>query len=256
MSQQTEVAVKVKGVTKTFRLPHERVNSLKSIILHPVRFLRMHKNFERQEVLKNVNLTVNKGEFFGILGRNGSGKSTLLKIIANIYDTDKGSVEIYGRLLPFIELGVGFNGELTGRDNVYLSGALFGFTDKEITINYKEIVDFAELNNFMDQKLKNYSTGMHVRLAFSVVTILSRGDILLLDEVLAVGDINFQNKCFAYFKELKRQKKTVLFVTHNMNAVRDYCDRAVLIDNHKIVCCGSADIVASRYSELLAKSTN
>lgn len=242
-----DTAVSINGVYKEFKLPHQKVNSIKSIFtgLHRKRT----KNFETQHALKNITFEVKKGEFFGIVGRNGSGKSTLLKIIAEIYRPTRGSVRKSGKLVPFIELGVGFNPELTGRENVYLNGALLGFSEKEIDDQYSDIVDFAELEPFMDQKLKNYSSGMQVRLAFSVAT-RAKADILLIDEVLAVGDADFQRKCFNYFKQLKKSKTTVIFVSHDMDAVREYCDRAILIDKSETVDIGKTDTVAQQYTKL------
>jgi ABC-2 type transport system ATP-binding protein len=155
--------------------------------------------------------------------------------------------------VPFIELGVGFNGDLTGRENIYLNGALLGFSEKEINAKYQDIVDFAELERFMDQKLKNYSSGMQVRLAFSVATRLAESDVLLIDEVLAVGDADFQRKCFAYFQDLKKQKKTVVFVSHDMNAVREYCDRALLINNSRLISIGSTDKIATEYTRMFMR---
>ncbi len=229
-----ELAIRVEGVNKSFVLPHERPNSVKSLFVSPFKS-KLKNSKEIQKSLTNISFSVKKGEFFGIVGRNGSGKSTLLKILAGIYQPNSGNVKITGRLVPFIELGVGFNPELTGRENVYLNGALLGFSPKEIDKKYDSIVDFAELERFMDQRLKNYSSGMQVRLAFSVATILAESDILLIDEVLAVGDADFQRKCFNYFKKLKKDKKTVVFVSHDMDAVREYCDRALLIDDSKVV---------------------
>ena len=243
----SDIAVSVTNVSKDFKLPHERADSVKSLFTHP---FKKRGRLETQHALKDISFDIKEGEFFGIVGRNGSGKSTLLKIIAGIYQPTKGSVKVNGRLVPFIELGVGFNPELTGRENVFLNGALMGFSQKEIKSKYASIVDFAELERFMDQKLKNYSSGMQVRLAFSVATILAESDILLIDEVLAVGDSDFQAKCFTYFKELKRDKKTVIFVSHDMNAVKEYCDRVVLIDDSEVVVQGSANKVATAYSKL------
>lgn len=242
-----DTAIKVENVYKNFRLPHEKVSSLKSFFtgLHKKRT----KSYEVQHALKDISFEVKKGEFFGIVGRNGSGKSTLLKIIAEIYRPTKGTLQKSGKLVPFIELGVGFNPELTGRENVYLNGALLGFTTKEINELYDDIVAFAELEPFMDQKLKNYSSGMQVRLAFSVAT-RAKADILLIDEVLAVGDADFQAKCFTFFKELKRENTTIIFVSHDMNSVREYCDRAILIDNSEIIHKGSPAKVAAEYSKL------
>lgn len=242
------VVISVKKVYKDFELPHEKVDSVKSLFINPFRAGR--GDVEVQHALKDISFDIKKGEFFGIVGRNGSGKSTLLKIIAGIYQPNKGSISISGRLVPFIELGVGFNPELTGKENVYLNGALMGFSEKEIDAKLAQIVDFAELERFMDQKLKNYSSGMQVRLAFSVATILAESDILLIDEVLAVGDADFQRKCFEYFRKLKKNNKTVIFVSHDMNAVREYCDRAILIEKSSIVFAGSSDDTAKEYTRL------
>lgn len=243
----TEVAIKVENVSKDFVLPHEQAGSVKSLFTHP---FKKRRKSEIQHALKDISFEVKKGEFFGIVGRNGSGKSTLLKIIAGIYRPTEGDVSVNGRLVPFIELGVGFNPELTGRENVSLNGALMGFSPAEIKQKYNDIVEFAELERFMDQKLKNYSSGMQVRLAFSVATILAESDILLIDEVLAVGDANFQKKCFEYFKHLKRAGKTVIFVTHDMGAVIEYCDRAILIDNNKLIKRGTSEAIAMAYKKL------
>ena len=249
MSKNEEIAIKVEGVSKDFILPHESQDSLKSKLLHP---LKRNGGSEKQHALRDISFDVKKGEFFGIVGRNGSGKSTLLKILAEIYMPTKGKVTVNGSLTPFIELGVGFNPELTGRENVYLNGAMLGFSRKEMGKLYREIVEFAELEKFMDQKLKNYSSGMQVRLAFSVA-IRARSDILLLDEVLAVGDADFQRKCFDYFRDLKKNKETVVFVTHDMSAVREYCDQAILIDNSKIIARGNPREVSTKYTRLFEK---
>lgn len=246
-----DVALKVSHVSKNFRLPHEKNASIKSSIVNL--FRRGDKTVEVQHALKDISFEVKKGEFFGILGRNGGGKSTTLKILAEIYQPTKGKIERRGKLVPFIELGVGFNPELTGRENVYLNGALLGFSRKEINERYDEIVAFAELEDFMDQKLKNYSSGMQVRLAFSVATH-AEADILLVDEVLAVGDADFQRKCFQYFRQLKKQNKTVIFVSHDMNSVREFCDRAILIDGGKIIFEDEASKIANEYMRLFNDS--
>lgn len=247
MSDKSTVALRVSHVSKDFFLPHEKQNSVKSVVVNILK--KRDKEADTQHALKDISFEIKKGEFFGILGRNGSGKSTLLKILAEIYQPTTGIVETHGKLVPFIELGVGFNPELTGRENVYLNGALLGFSKSEIDARYDAIVQFAELEEFMDQKLKNYSSGMQVRLAFSLAT-RSEADVLLIDEVLAVGDADFQRKCYEYFKSLKKQKKTVVFVSHDMSAVREFCDRAVLIDNSEIIAEGEADVIAGRYSRL------
>lgn len=238
-----EIAVKVENVSKTFRLPHEKHTSLKGAFLNSFK----QKSYEVQEALKDVSFEVKKGEFFGIVGRNGSGKSTLLKCMAGVYSPTKGKLHIEGSLVPFIELGVGFNPELSGRDNVYLNGALLGFSRKQMNNMYDDIVEFAELEQFMDQKLKNYSSGMQVRLAFSIA-IRAKGDILLLDEVLAVGDENFQRKCNDYFEELKKDNKTVILVTHSMAAVERYCTRAMILDKGQIKRIGMPTTIANQYS--------
>jgi drrA: daunorubicin resistance ABC transporter, ATP-binding protein len=241
----TNVALHVSEVAKSFKLPTERAGSLKNAIFN---WLRGIRGYRIQHVLKDISFDVHEGEFFGIVGKNGSGKSTLLKLISQIYTPDHGEIKTYGKLVPFIELGVGFNPELTGRENVYLNGAMLGFSTEEIDSMYDDIVSFAEIGDFMEQKLKNYSSGMQVRLAFSIA-IKSQGDILVLDEVLAVGDEAFQKKCQDYFFEAKRQKKTIILVTHSMADVRRYCDRAMLIQDGHIALIGDPDAVADAYSD-------
>ncbi len=242
-----EIAVKVNNVSKDFKLPHQKKNTIKSVFTGV--FSKSKRTVETQHALKGISFEIKKGEFFGIVGRNGSGKSTLLKILAGIYQPTEGNIQVSGKLVPFIELGVGFNPELTGRENVYLNGALLGFDNDQVKKMYNEIVKFAELEKFMDQKLKNYSSGMQVRLAFSMA-VRADADILLIDEVLAVGDADFQRKCYEYFKALKRNKKTVVFVSHDMDAVREYCDKAILVDKNVLVYKDEADVIASKYSKL------
>ena len=254
MAESREAAIKVNNVSKNFILPHLRKNTVKSIFTSLFDTKSKAKS-EVQHALKDISFEIKKGEFFGIVGRNGSGKSTLLKMLAGIYQPTKGSIQVHGKLVPFIELGVGFNPELTGRENVYLNGALLGFDTKQIDAMYDSIVEFAELEKFMDQKLKNYSSGMQVRLAFSMA-IRADADILLIDEVLAVGDADFQRKCFEYFKQLKHRKKTVVFVSHDMNAVREYCDRAILIDQSELVDEGPSDKIATQYLKLFNPTNN
>lgn len=245
MSNELKQAVLVEGISKTFRLPTEQISGVKQVILNVG---RRSRGSNAQHVLSDISFEIQAGEFFGIVGRNGSGKSTLLKLLAGIYVPDKGGVIINGSLTPFIELGVGFNPELTGRENVFLNGALLGFSHDEMQAMYHDIVAFAELEKFMDQKLKNYSSGMQVRLAFSIA-IRARSDILLIDEVLAVGDAAFQQKCFDYFEELRSDKRTIILVTHDMSAVKRFCDRALLLSNGKIEKIGSPDEVADLYTE-------
>lgn len=239
-------AITVKNLHKSFHLPTEQAFGLKQAIFNRLRGI---KGYKEQKVLKGLNFEINQGEFLGIVGRNGSGKSTLLKILAGIYYPEKGDITVNGTLVPFIELGVGFNPELTGRENVYMNGALLGFSNDEMDEMYNDIWEFAELKNFQDQKLKNYSSGMQVRLAFSIA-IRARGDILLLDEVLAVGDAAFQKKCADYFENLKKNHQTVILVTHSMENVRKYCSRAILLDDGKIIKDGNPDQIADAYLKL------
>lgn len=245
--------ITAKNISKVFKLPHDQQRSIKGGLVSVLRHGRRY--YELQHVLDDVSFNVKEGEFFGIVGRNGSGKSTLLKILAGIYIPSAGSVETIGRLTPFIELGVGFNPELTGKENVYLNGALLGFNRKEMSTMYDEIVSFAELGEFMDQKLKNYSSGMQVRLAFSIA-VKADSEILLLDEVLAVGDLAFQEKCYEYFRKLKSSKRTVVFISHDMDAVQKYCDTTILIDKGKIVASGPPKEIIPIYKKLFNPHKN
>ena len=240
-----DIAVKVEHLTKSFQIPLEAHSGIKQKIINT---LKGRKGYREFTPLNDISFEIEKGDFFGIVGRNGSGKSTLLKTLAGIYNPDGGAVHVDGTLVPFIELGVGFNPELTGRENVFLNGALLGFSHKQMEDMYDNIVDFAELNDFMEERLKNYSSGMQVRLAFSIA-IRAEADILLLDEVLAVGDEAFQRKCEEFFDHIKQDKtKTVILVTHSMSSVRKYCNKAMLINEGHIELIGSPDDVASEYS--------
>lgn len=239
------IAICVENLHKSFRLPTEKAFGLKQAIFNRLRGV---KGYKEQKVLSGLDFSITKGEFVGIIGRNGSGKSTLLKTLAGIYYPEKGKIIIDGSLVPFIELGVGFNPELTGRENVYMNGALLGFSNEEMDEMYDEIWKFAELEQFQDQKLKNYSSGMQVRLAFSIA-IRAKGDILLLDEVLAVGDAAFQKKCQEYFESL-HGNQTVILVTHSMENIRRFCDRAILIEKGKIKMDSNPEAVATAYENL------
>jgi ABC-2 type transport system ATP-binding protein len=243
-----ETAVKVDSVYKSFRLPTESQNSIKNLFISGFK----KNQYKKLDILNDINFEVKKGDFFGIVGRNGSGKSTLLKLLAGIYTPNTGKINLNGRLTPFIELGVGFNMELTGKENVYLNGALLGFSRKEMSDKYDEIVKFAELKKFMDQKLKNYSSGMQVRLAFSIA-IQAETEILLIDEVLAVGDTVFQKKCFNYFKELKKNNKTVILVSHDTSSLIEFCNNGILIEGGKIVSRGKISDVVNDYLDVLNK---
>jgi ABC-type polysaccharide/polyol phosphate transport system ATPase subunit len=237
--------VVVDHVTKRFVVPHERRNTLKERVLHPIRRSGVH----RFDALDDVTFEVERGEFFGIVGRNGSGKSSLLKCLAGIYRTDGGEIHVDGRISTFIELGVGFNPELAARDNVVMNGVMLGLSPREARERFDEVIRFAELEEFVDLKLKNYSSGMHVRLAFSVM-IQVRADIMLVDEILAVGDAAFQQKCFDVFFQMRDEGKTVLFVTHDMGAVQRFCHRAMLLERGRIVAIGAPEEVADRYLDL------
>ena len=217
-------AVEVRGINKVFRVPHEKVSSLKG---HATRLFQ-HAPAHNYHVLRDVDFSINKGEFFSIIGANGSGKSTLLKLLAGIYEPTSGAINHDGTLTTMIELGVGFNFDLSGRDNIFLNAALFGMTRAEVEAVYDKIVHFAEISDFIDQKVKNYSSGMQVRLAFAIA-IQAKADIIVVDEVLAVGDANFQQKCFDVFRELKGMGKTIIFVSHDLGAVQDFSDRVLLL---------------------------
>jgi len=238
-------AVSVEHVFKRFRTPVEATHTLKERVLHPT---RGHGQREFT-ALDDVSFDVQSGEFFGIVGRNGSGKSTLLKCLAGIYGVDSGRMFRRGRMSTFIELGVGFNPDLAAYDNVVLNGIMMGLSATEAKSRYRKIIEFAELEEFQDLKLKNYSSGMHVRLAFSVA-IQVDADILLIDEVLAVGDAAFQQKCFDVFNRMREEKRTILFVTHDMSAVTRFCHRAVLLERGKVVKLGKPREVGDLYLEL------
>ena len=244
--ENKETVVSVKNVSKSFRLPTESSNSLRTTLVNRMKGI---KGYKEQEVLKDISFDVKKGDFFGIVGRNGSGKSTLLKIISQIYVPQKGSVTINGRLVSVIELGVGFNPELTGKENVYLNGAMLGFSTQEIDEMYDDIVNFSELQEFMNQKLKNYSSGMQVRLAFAVA-IQAKSDILVLDEILAVGDEAFQRKSREFFETIKQdQNKTVILVTHDMGAVQRYCNKVIYIKDGVLEKSENLQDITNQYSE-------
>jgi len=238
-------AVLVDDVSKTFEIPRERVQTLKERALHPFR----RSGEDKLRALRGVSFAVQPGEFFGIVGRNGSGKSTLLKCLAGIYQRDAGDIYVNGRLSTFIELGVGFNLDLAARDNVMLNATMLGLSPRDALSRFDRIIDFAELHDFVNLKLKNYSSGMLVRLAFSVM-IQVDADILLIDEVLAVGDAAFQQKCFDEFERIRAAGTTVLLVTHDMASVRRFCDRAVLLETGRVVEVGDPERVGERYLEL------
>jgi ABC-type polysaccharide/polyol phosphate transport system ATPase subunit len=238
-------AVVVEGVSKEFEIPHEVSHTLKERALHP--FRRSQKHI--LQALQEVSFSVEKGEFFGVVGRNGSGKSTLLKCMAGIYRADRGTIGIAGRLSTFIELGVGFNPDLEAEDNIVLNGVMLGLSPREARRRADAVIDFAGLEEFTDLKLKNYSSGMLVRLAFSVMVQVD-ADVLLIDEVLAVGDAAFQQKCFDEFNRIRDEGRTVLLVTHAMSAVERFCDRAMLLERGRVVDIGEPNRIANEYLDV------
>jgi ABC-type polysaccharide/polyol phosphate transport system ATPase subunit len=242
---EAPAAVSVERVSKGFRLPHQHYSTLKERVLHPF----ASSSYDELHALEELSFEVREGEFFGIVGRNGSGKSTLLKCLAGIYGIDSGEIEVRGRLSPFIELGVGFNPDLTARDNVLINAIMLGATRKQARDRFDDIIAFAELGEFVDLKLKNYSSGMSVRLGFSVAVQVD-ADVLLVDEVLAVGDASFQRKCFEEFDRMKAAGRTILFVTHDMGTVERFCDRAMLIERGRILDIGDPGQVSRKYGEI------
>jgi ABC-type polysaccharide/polyol phosphate transport system ATPase subunit len=238
-------AIQVEGLRKSFRIPTQRIDSLKERATHPF----APREYRELKALDGISFEIRQGEFFGIVGRNGSGKSTLMKLIASIYKADAGKIRVAGRLAPFIELGVGFNVELSARENVVLNGVMMGLTPSEARSRLDAVIEFAELEEFIDLKLKNYSSGMLVRLSFSLM-LQADADVLLIDEVLAVGDASFQQKCADAFRAMKAAGKTIILVTHDMPAVETYCHRAMLISEGRIEAHGEPEEVASRYLQL------
>jgi ABC-2 type transport system ATP-binding protein len=242
---EAPVAIEARGVEKRFRIPSHRIDSLKERAVHPFTPVQ----YRQLRALKGISFDVHRGEFFGIVGRNGSGKSTLLKILASIYRADAGRIRMAGRLAPFIELGVGFNQDLTARENIVLNGVMMGLSQREARRRIDAVLEFAELEDFIDLKLKNYSSGMMVRLAFSVM-LQSDAEILLIDEVLAVGDASFQQKCADVFREMRDGDRTIILVTHDMGSVQAYCHRAMVIDDGELSYVGDPEEVARRYFRL------
>jgi len=239
------LAIQVEDLHKSFRIPTQRLDSFKERAVHPF----APREYRELHALNGVSFDVRKGEFFGIVGRNGSGKSTLLKLLASIYRADSGTIRMAGRLAPFIELGVGFNVELTARENAVLNGVMMGLTPRESRERLDAVIEFSELEEFVDLKLKNYSSGMLVRLAFSLMLEVD-ADVLLIDEVLAVGDAAFQQKCADAFREMKAAGKTIVLVTHEMATVEEYCDRAMLISDGDVERIGDPGEVGRRYLEI------
>jgi ABC-type polysaccharide/polyol phosphate transport system ATPase subunit len=241
------VVVRVENVTQRFRVIHERPDTLRELFS---KFLRKGVSYHNLDAVKDLSLEVPRGQMLGLIGRNGSGKSTLLKIVAGVYRPTSGRVHVEGSIAPLIELGAGFHHELTGRENILLNGLLMGYSKEEMKEREQSIIDFAEIGDFIDAPIKQYSSGMHTRLAFAVATEVDP-QVLILDEILAVGDAAFQEKCFARIQDFRKSGKTILFVSHSMDPVIQYCDRAILLEKGSIVADGDPAEVAEFYQNLV-----
>lgn len=237
-----EIAIKVDHVYKSFNIYYDRANTLKERML----FFARNKRREKREVLNDINLDIRKGETVALIGVNGSGKSTLLKLMTQIIFPNKGTIETNGKLTSLLELGAGFHPDFSGRENIYFNSSIFGLTKKEIDARLDQIIEFSELKDFIDNPVRTYSSGMYMRLAFSVAINVD-ADILLIDEILSVGDQHFQEKCFNKMRELKKEGKTMVFVTHSMEAVKNLCDRAVWLYNGKVRMDGNTEEVVNEY---------
>jgi len=235
--------VKLTQINKTFQIPTQKQDSLRERFVN----LKFKQNYRRLRALEDINLEVKSGQWLGLIGANGSGKSTLLKIISGIYEPDSGEVKVSGRLVPFLELGVGFNPELSAKDNIYLNGVILGMSRKQVEAKFAAIVNFAGVSKFINLKLKNFSTGMQLRLGFSIA-MQTEADVFLLDEILAVGDFKFRQKAVKVFQHLKREKKTVVLVSHEMEQIKQWCDRAVWLDHGKVRSSGRPTEVVKQYT--------
>ena len=243
MSISKDVAIEVKSVYKSFSVYYDKANTLKEKLLF---FNRNRK--EEREVLKNIDITIKKGEIVGLIGVNGSGKSTLLKLMTKIIYPNKGAINTDGKLTSLLELGAGFHPDFSGRENIYFNASIFGLTKKEIDTKIEDIIEFSELHEFIDNPVRTYSSGMYMRLAFSVA-INVNAEILLIDEILSVGDEHFQEKCFRKIEDLKQERKTIVFVTHGLGSIKRFCTRAIWLHNGEIKLDGSAEEVTKQYVE-------
>lgn len=239
-----DYAICVKDVYKNFNVYLDKANTIKEKLL----FLTRNRK-EKREVLKGINLNIKKGEAVALIGTNGSGKSTLLKLMTKILYPNSGTIEINGKLTSLLELGAGFHPDFSGRENIYFNASIFGLTRKEIDERLENIIEFSELRNFIDNPIRTYSSGMFMRLAFAVA-INVNADILLVDEILSVGDEHFQNKCIEKMLELKNEGKTMVFVTHSMESVKKLCTRAIWLYNGEIEMDGQAMDVIKKYVEV------
>ena len=244
MKEQEEYPIIVDNVYKSFNVYMDKANTIKERLL----FLFSRNKKEKREILKGINVKIKKGEVVALIGTNGSGKSTLLKLLTKIIYPNSGKIETEGKLTSLLELGAGFHPDFSGRENIYFNASIFGLTKKEIDNRLKDIIEFSELENFIDNPVRTYSSGMYMRLAFSIAINVD-ADILLIDEILSVGDEHFQTKCYNKMKELKKEGKTMVFVTHNMNAVKELCDRTIWLYNGKIRMDGNTEEVVDAYIE-------
>lgn len=235
--------IEVKNVTMRFHMVNDKINSLKEYV---VRLLQGKLQYTEFTVLENINFEVEKGEVLGIIGRNGAGKSTLLKIVSGVLCPTEGKVISHGNIVPMLELGAGFDSELSGRENIFLNGAILGYSKEFLEEKYNEIVEFSELGEFIHMPIRNYSSGMMMRLAFSIATVVNP-EILIVDEILAVGDEGFQTKSKARMMELMGGGTTVLFVSHSINQIREMCNRVIWLENHKIKMFGDTESVCDAY---------
>ena len=242
MENKENYSIIIEDVYKTFNVYLDKANTIKEKLL----FLFTRNKKQKREVLKGINAKIKKGEVVALIGTNGSGKSTLLKLLTKIIYPNKGKIQTEGKLTSLLELGAGFHPDFSGRENIYFNASIFGLTKKEIDARLEEIINFSELRNFIDNPVRTYSSGMYMRLAFSVAINVD-ADILLIDEILSVGDEHFQNKCFEKMKELKEQGKTMVFVTHSMEAVKKLCDRTIWLKDGKIKMDGKTDEVVNQY---------
>ena len=240
-------SIEFQNVVQRFRRIQERPDTLREVF---AKIVRRRQQLQVFEAVKQVSFVISKGETVGLIGRNGSGKSTILKIVAGVYAPSEGQVKVQGTIAPLIELGAGFHHELTGRENILLNGLLLGLTKRQIKEREESIIEFAELGDFIDSPVKQYSSGMYMRLAFSVATEVDP-DILIIDEILGVGDAGFQEKCFDRIEDFRRARKTILLVSHSMDNIRKLCDRVILLHGGRLVEDGSPDRVIARYEEIL-----
>jgi len=241
-----ESAIVVDNISKRYRIPLEKK---RTVYENLTGLLSGNKGYQEFWALKDVSFSIKHGETFGVIGPNGSGKSTLLKMLAGVLYPDSGSIKVYGKIAPFLELGVGFQYELTAKENIYLYGAIMGLTKKDVSKKYDDIMEFAELKKFENMKLRNFSSGMYVRLAFSVA-IQTDPDIMLLDEVLAVGDEHFQKKCMGKIEEIRKSGKTIVFVSHALGSVQSLCQKSLLLSGGKMVAIGDTDKIIEQYLKI------